>query len=166
MFAGRMRMQLCAALLLVATTAESMAAVAPGTLLRVRTTASRGVLAEVHEGRFVSGSPELVITTVAAGDTLRFRDDEVAQVERYTGALARRSVFGTVIGAVLFGGITTIGLGLSALSDETGFVAENAGPVIIGGGLSAAVLGGWLLGSPSTRLEWVTVPKSELRAKE
>lgn len=167
MFAGRPRMQLCAALLLVATAAESMAAVAPGTPIRVSTTRGSGISTDRFEGRLVSGADPLALVT-AAGDTLRVGYDEIARVETGTIAKAKRSKLGTVVGALLLGGLTTTWLFVQALSDDSA-LSDSRHPVavLVGVGTAGLLVGGYVGGvRRGTTMEWREIRKSELRASE
>ena len=97
---GRVCMRLCAAFLLVVTAAESMAAVAPGTPIRVTTTRRSDMSADRFEGQLVSAADPLVMVTSFAGDTLRIGYDEIAKVETGKRTREKRSMAGTAIGAV------------------------------------------------------------------
>lgn len=168
MFRGRMRMRLCAALLLVATAAESMAAVAPGTPIRVTTTHLNGQGPDRFEGKLVSGADPLTLVTNFAGDTLRIGYDEIGVVETGKLAKAKRSKVGTVVGALLIGGFTTVATFYKSLDENSGIARSRHGTEIFIGISAAGVLVGGYLGGAryGTNMEWREIRKSELRASE
>ena len=153
----------CAVLLLLAMASETLAAVAPGTVLRVHAPGVRGRGADRFEGRLVGSAPSLAIVTLVSGDTLHFEYSEIERVETPSVRAPGRSVVGTTVGALLIGGLTFVGLFGTALSDETGFVANNAWLTLGAGSVGAAVFGGWLIGRPSADAGWVDVPIRSLR---
>ena len=157
-----------AALLLVVTAAESLAAVAPGSPVRVTTTGGSGVSADRFEGRLVSAADPLTLVTSFSGDTLRVGYDEIAKLEVGTPAKARRSLAGTLVGAVLIGGITTLVAFYHALDEYSIFSRSRYGMEMFVGISAAGVIAGGYVGGlvgsspPSGALEWREVRKREL----
>jgi translation initiation factor 2 gamma subunit (eIF-2gamma) len=163
----RVCMTLCTALLSVATAAEALAAVAPGSPVRVMTTRGTGITVDRFEGRLVNGEDPLVLIT-ATGDTLQVGYDEIAKVEIGVTAKAKRSKTGTLVGALLIGGMTTLYLFVQALSDDSA-ISDTRHPVAVIAGIGAAgVLAGGYVGGVrrGTTIEWREIRKSELRASE
>lgn len=167
MFAGRPRMQLCAALLLVATAAESMAAVAPGTPIRVTTTRKRSGSLERYEGQLVGGSDSLVLVTVPVGDTLRVGLEEIASLEVGSLEPARRSVAGTLIGGVLGGAIFAAGSFIHLLAEASSHEVKHPVAILTLSTIAGTTLGAWIGGERTgKRWVWREVTMSELRAAD
>lgn len=161
-----------AALLLVVTAAESLAAVAPGSPVRVTTTAGGGVSADRFEGRLVSAADPLTLVTSFSGDTLRVGYHEIAKLEVGTPAKAKRSVAGTLVGAVLIGGLTTLVTFYNGLDENSALArSRHSTKLLVGIGAAGVIVGGYvggLMGSSRVEgaLDWREIRKSELRASE
>lgn len=164
----RVHVPLCAALLLVAMAAESLAAIAPGTPIRVTTTNLNGQGPDRFEGRLVSGVEPLTLVTSVAGDTLRVFYSEITKVETGKLAKAKRSKTGTVVGALLIGGFITAAAFYKGLDENSGLArSRHSNEIFMGISAAGVLVGGYLGGARyGTNMEWREIRKSELRASE
>ncbi len=166
MMTSRLGLRLGAAGLLIVMAAEAMAAVTPGTPVRVSTHPAAGGTAERYEGVLVHAGEDVTLVTREKGDTLRF---DYADLERVEVAVAPgRSGVATGGGAMLGGLLGLLGAaGYVHQHDSSLSSQQGVEIMVISAGLGAFLVGGIVGRAPSTpTLRWHEITKSELRASE